>query len=416
MKGREKDCIILIDFHERYFQYYETRWGSRPDVPNVIYVAATRSRKQLVVVADAKATLRTVDLGVLDGDVEYVGSGRPSAYKFKHPQEEDKHIGVLDLLRHTDTATERTMLSFLTKIGESSVDAPTAEVASAVTFGNYAEDVSSFYGIVIPRIAEFHLTDRTMFGENVSNPNIVDSHKLIENPWDMTQSAFDAFPKTFWETVSAAYATDCGDRTWVEWFSIAVAEEAVINGRYHVARQILHYDWIDETFTNQCVGCVRETLGTTLGTFEVSLPAASLPRGAKQIIVHGIADYVEEPAADVAEHDAPLWEFKCCSDVTDAHLLQLGCYLALAGRTTGKLYAIKSGAIATIRLELKNAAAFLSSAMAKYAELPTSDIRMDIERFRAGLKSLAEEDDRSAAAQDYDDRPDTSSEFSLDDM
>lgn len=240
------------------------------------------------------------------------------------------------------------------------------------------------------------------------SPNIVDSYAAIVNPWDMTLEAYNAFPPDFWGRISGAFTVDPGERTWEEWFSIAVAEHAVYEGRYHVARQIRNYDWVAEDFANQCVTCVRETLAETKGSFEVQLPAMEMPRGSKKVTVHGIADYVEE------DPDAPLWEFKCTSDITDAHLLQLACYLALSERTTGKLYAIKSGTIATIKLYPKNAAALLGVAMQKYDERPHTDIDTDIARFREGLAPLVAVD--KAPADDDSDRPGGGTEFTLDDL
>lgn len=177
-KGREADCIVLIQLDEKYFKYYERQWGSRPDVPKIMYVAATRALKQLVIVADARATLRTLDPKTIDADVVYVTDKRPALYRFRHPKEKDLHVGVLDLLRHVDTGTERLMLSLIERAGVEHVGAPASEAAPTASFHapnlhansggatahRYVEDVSAFYGIVIPRIAEYHLTDETCFG------------------------------------------------------------------------------------------------------------------------------------------------------------------------------------------------------------------------------------------------------------
>ena len=417
MKGREKDCVVVLDFHEKYFQYYETQWGSRPDVPNIIYVAATRARKQLVVVADVRQTLRTVNPKTIDASVTYVTSKRPALYKFRQAKEKDKRVGVLDLLRHVDTATERAMLSLIERDESEYVNVPPDGVTTSFVFHSgsgqashrYVEDVSCFYGIVIPRIAEYHLKGSTKFGEHATTPNIVEAHSAIVNPWDMTQEAYDAFPSDFWENVSSSFTTDCGERSWADWFTLAVAEHAVYEGRYHVARQIRNYDWISQDFADQCVTCVRDTLSTTKGAFEVYMPSRSLTRGSRTIHLGGIADYVEEGS------DKPVWEFKCTNTITESHLLQLACYMALSGRKIGKLYAIRSGEVATIKLTPKNAETLLTTAMQKYDEIARTDIGLDIERFREGLAPLSAADEESDGCIE-DDRPDQGNEYTLDDI
>jgi hypothetical protein len=416
MKGREKDCVVVLDFHEKYFQYYELQWGSRPDVPNIVYVAATRARKQLIVVADARQTLRTVNPKTIDASVTYVASKRPAPYKFRPAKEKDKRVGVLDLLRHVDTTTERAMLGLIERGGSEYVAAPSEGVTTSFVFHSgsgqashrYVEDVSCFYGIVIPRIAEYHLKGSTKFGEHATSPNIVDTHAAIVEPWDMTREAYGAFPPDFWENVSSSFTTDCGGRSWADWFTLAVAEHAVYEGRYHVARQIRNYDWISQEFSDQCVACVREALTATKGTFEVYMPSRSLTRGSKTIHLGGIADYVEEG------DDKPIWEFKCTDAITDSHLLQLACYMALSGRRVGKLYAIKSGEVATIGLTPKNAETLLTTALQKYDETPRTDIGLDIERFRAGLTPLPTVDEADGCAEG--DNPDQGPNCTLEDV
>lgn len=416
MKGRESDCVVVLDFHERYLQYYEKAWGSRPGVPNIVYVAATRAAKQLVVVAERSATFRSVDAGRLAADAELVGGRRPAPFALARlPKEVDQHVGVLDLLRHADAASECRMLRLIERGGVDYAAAPAAPLAGVAAFRApeagaplYSEDVARFYGAVVPRVAELRLKGGSRFGERAHAPTIVAARKDAAWPWDMTQAAYDAFPPDFWESASAAFVTACEDRRWADWFLLAVALEAVVTGRYHVARQIRHYRWVSAEFVDQCAACARDALAATDGDFEVALPARALPRGTKSVVVRGVADYVERG------RDGPLWAFRCVEELTDAHRLQLACQLALAGRSTGRLYALRSGAIETIRLPPANAQPLLSAAMEKYEERPSSDIFADIARFLEGGPAAAP--DGAGGEDEPPDGPEDGAGFSLDDL
>jgi hypothetical protein len=74
MKGCEKDAIILMGFDETYFKYYDKDWKILDELPNIMYVAATRAKRELHIFADYKETLRTFDMTRLKEDVQIIST------------------------------------------------------------------------------------------------------------------------------------------------------------------------------------------------------------------------------------------------------------------------------------------------------------------------------------------------------
>jgi hypothetical protein len=410
-KGREADAILLCGFEEAYFRYYEKEWTDPHNLPEVMFVAATRARRELVIVAANKGTLRTFDMTRLRMDTTVLGApARPICAKPK--AEKDRFVGVLDLLRHIDVSTTRAVLSFIEVIETTRVGLPAVQPDLVVGFdndGGHYENVAMLYGIVVPRLAELRLTGGTKFGEFMAEPFIVATIDDLrkDHPEDITRAAYDSLPEGFWETVSCAFYTEITERTHHDWFLMAVAQHAMWGGYYHVARQIRHYNWVDDAFLTEATACVVKTLSaqgkaagpssssrlsssSTAGAFEVAMGGCVCPG----VYARGFADYVEG--------DGTIWEFKVASAVCDDHLLQVGTYLALAQledaskgvelARVGKVYAIRGGEIQTVRVT--DAVGFLRAVAGKFDPKITGDILEDI----AAFERLLAEDGEAARA------------------
>lgn len=374
-KGREWPCVVLVTFDELYLKYYEREWPPTAEqVPNIMYVAATRSLGELVILADERATLRTVNLARLAADAILVGKTPRQSAKHTQLSKKERKVGVTDLLRHMDGPTVYSMLDFVEECGERRVAAPRRAVGTIVRFDRHHESVATLYGIVIPVLAELQRTGSTSFGATFHNPVIVDDD-VHPGPNEIARKTHQAYPKDFWAKVASAYETAPKARTLEDWFRLAVACYAMHENMHHIARQIRHYDWIDVEFVAEAVECTKKALTGVSGQFEVSTPVMSWP----DLKLWGFADFV----ANVGGRPDACWEFKCVEEIADEHVLQLACYIALLGLTKGHLYAIKSGRILTIRVT--NPAGLLAAAIKKYAARDFGDIAGDIEAFRQTL-------------------------------
>lgn len=382
VKGKQFDCVIILGFDETHFKYIEKGWGYNPTLPNVIYVAATRAYKQLVVVASENVPFRTVDVSKLRSQAEVIGKVEKK-YTLSSPPGPPACLTVSSLVRHTSIYTMREAMKFVNIVEKKRVLKPKGKIPKfLVPFNGYSESVNVLYGIVIPAVAELHKTGQSTFGKNAAVPTIVENIKDVRPlSSDITMEAYNNYPDGFWSSIEEAMENDPSVRSWEEWFRIAVAEGALEDGRHHVARQLCHYDWVDEKFIIAASSCVEKVLAEKQGTFEAVLPITLIT---PKCDLFGRADFVEE--------DGIIWEFKCSENLTEEHILQLACYLAMAEKNTGQLYAILSGEILTI--ELLDGPELLKTLIKKYDGQPEMiDIVDDIKEFKLqnGIVDMQEE-------------------------
>jgi len=389
-KGLERDCTILINFDETYFQYFCTDWLEPHHVPNIMYVAATRARKLLVIIADPSKTLRTIKIDTLNEDVRGIFKDKLKSIKPSKSNTIMKRrtITVPDLIRFIDSATMHKLMQFIKVVEEKETKCPKTSVALTIQFHtdstdekvatlSYYESVGFLYALVIPALVELDKTKKSHFGKNATVPQIVDSIEEIEPfSYCITQAAYDSFPKSYWDTVQAASFTKPKNRTAEQWFQLAVAETVFNENGHHIARQITNYDWINKDFLLEAKQCLLDTLqnnesskeGKSLkgGEFEVKM---SKRLGLYDL--HGVVNYINKNEA---------WEFKCTHEPNLEHLLRLACYMALTDKSLGHLYLILSGKIVTI--ELTTPLKFLTTLLTKFDKKTIGNLVDDIEKFK----------------------------------
>lgn len=350
-KGCEFDCAFIYCFDENYFKFYEKTWGKRSGVPNTLYVATTRPRKQLVVVANVECTLRTIDHKTLEHDVQAPLSddiGPP--LKMVGNPKETRTMDVSTLIRHIDVATIALMRTVLVETSRRKVPVPSRTTKTFVGFLNtssnasYTEDVSPIYGIMIPILAALRKTGTTVYDakdskHRLTRPEIVrDMRDADPGSMAITPEALASYPPRFWDDLEDAQAMDPAKRSWEQWARMAITYQAFQSGAHHIARQILDYKWVDGAFVEACVDALVDTLKERKGEFEVQLA----PKTVKRQRVWGVADFIDDKKE--------VWVFKCTSTIQEEHILQLGCCLALSGHTVGHIYALLSGEIVTVQL------------------------------------------------------------------
>jgi len=337
VKGCERPCVVVVGLDETHFRYYDRAWSCEEEgVPNVLTVAATRASAFLVVVADAKSTLRTVNVATLDLSAELKGSpGRPTVAKPKKSKRPHM-ISVVNLLRHQHPESVRRAMARVHVLPAEKIQTPFVSAPQAkIRFGKLTEDLGFVYGTVGPILAEVATTGASLFGEGLAAPVVVGKNDKtrLEDPYAcvITEDEFAAYPPLYWEEVSTAVLTECEARTAGDWCRIAVARHAVEEGRHHIARQVTDYDWVDGRALEGARDTVLNALRGRLGEFEMVLPAVLA--GDKNVC--GRADHVDA--------DGFVWEFKFTSELREEHTLQLACYLALLGGGEGYVLALLSG-------------------------------------------------------------------------
>ncbi|KAI5923165.1 P-loop containing nucleoside triphosphate hydrolase protein [Camillea tinctor] len=105
-KGSERDLVIVLGADESYFEYLG-RDLPRDTLPNPVYVALTRARKQLVMVQDfSKAPMPCTQLTQLKETADYINIANGQMEKSSEPETDAKNLRiparvfVAQLVRH----------------------------------------------------------------------------------------------------------------------------------------------------------------------------------------------------------------------------------------------------------------------------------------------------------------------------
>lgn len=428
-KGLEWDCVIVTSFDESYFKYYERKWSHPTRLPNTQLVATTRGRKKLVLMACHNQTFRSVQLDLLDDTATVEGKHYPEPPHIAAIDDPDMNISVTELIRHQPFASVMKILDAVEVHGTRTVVAPGFTPDMFIEFGDIGESVANLYGIVIPTLVELESTGDCADFNRWSNPIIVKTAKEREEyPYGsvvLLESDLERYPPGFWDRAKEIADTPAADRTLEDWFLLAVAKNAIMEGKHHLARQIANYDWIDAKFVEAAKQCMLTVLNTAgIGAFEQVLPTVKI--GKKTI--HGVADHI-----DAAGN---LWEFKCCGDIAEDHILQTACYLTQLNHEVGyqkeiktaHIYAFTGGKIMTIALK-EDCIHVIETAVEKYEQRQEKiDIVEAIAKFAADHDidlEGGERFDENTAIDETDnltpdvesDRPaELAQQFTLDDM
>lgn len=374
MKGCERDCVIVLNFSESYFKYFDSAWSHPTRVPNVLYVAATRARQELILITEHDKTLRTVRVDKLKATTRLSGKHFPKNPAIVQTDPDlSKPIPVTDLIRHQPFSSTFRMLSMAAVVAERRVECPAHLPQFFVQFGELWESVANLYGTVIPVLVELDMTGSCEGFDQWSNPIVVKTIKERDSYRGMPvllESDIDHYPEGFWTNARRIADTAPYERSIGDWFVLSVAKNAIEEGKHHLARQISHYDWIDEEFVAEAKRNVVTTLEGKTGQFEKLLP--TYRAGPRRIC--GRADYIDGKGS--------MWEFKCVKEISDDHILQTGCYLAMNGGGVGYVYGFAGGQILTIQIQKDACSKFMQLAIEKYDKLRVrSDIGDDIQQF-----------------------------------
>jgi hypothetical protein len=391
-KGCERSCVILVSFDETYFKFYDKGWDDTPRdglLPNVLTVAATRAKSQLVVIAAQDETLRTVQPNL------FCGSGSEASVDVRGTADNPRHEKspaftsskykkcVTELLRHLHPATKRTAMSYVATtafVDIVSRDCPSFN--GKVEFKHsdkntssdtvLTEDLSFLYGEIPIVLAEVARTGTTKYDYSAAC--------AIRTTKDSAN-----WPLAFRERLADALAINRTKRTPTDWAVIGVARSAVENGDHHLTRQIAHFDWVEEKALIACRDIVLRALDDVDGDFEVKMPIKEIDN----LQIEGIADFVEKcTASSSSTSDERVWEFKL-NELSEEDELQLACYLALCGGGTGILMSIRRADRRRVVMRAEDATPFLI-ALAKSNPIVAKSLDTVIAEFDAEVVRTSE--------------------------
>jgi len=312
MKGRERKCVILIGFDESYFEYYDRNWPLSSDLlPNIIYVAATRSQEQLIIIQDnKKLPFRTIDKTRLSIDTDIKGNDHDHKILISN---NIKSRNIIDIIKHRNLSDILQLLSFI-KIEETAPSGHLLPYQNIIQFNGYFEDMKQHYSTLIPLYSQYKR-------DNKIDLNIVE----IDN----IKGMIDVYSKYNYLLLKE-------NKTIKEWMELCVMLSSINNKHHFYKEQITNFDWVDESY-------IIETSNRLLSTIP-SIGDFSYPCSYHNI--HGIIHYLT---------DNEIWEFKCTTSLTDNHIIQCASYISIHFMETGnlllgKLFNLRTNEILTITL------------------------------------------------------------------
>lgn len=338
MKGLERNCVIVLGFDRSYMKYYD-RGSPRlnPDLPNILYVAATRARQQLILVQGGKcAPLKTIKGELLELTCDVRG-------KETLPDDVDDTpvtivSSVTDTLSYLPTETVISLLNLIKSKQLNEYSQP-LQYEKVIKFGNYYEDVSNYYGILIPLYLQYKLHGKIHWGKITDiRPQFCD----ICTRYNYLLSK---------------------DKTLNEWMELVVLRFAYDHNRHFCVDQIKHYNWVDTSYIIECVNRLFNRVPAS-GKFErgcVGIPRKQCDEIAydnrlckfywvecSDNSVPSSLELIKEQNYNIVSRESPklhgvfdyltdyyIWEFKCVSEISDNNKLQLATYIALYYKETG---------------------------------------------------------------------------------
>lgn len=303
-KGRERQCVIVFGFDESHFEYYDKQWIDKHNLPNIIYVAATRAKEALVLIQDdKKLPFRTTNKKIINDTCLVMGQqGKRKIHKTL-----SREYNVTDLINHRATQDISDLLDLLDIESNHAYDI--LNFNHLIAFDGYYEDMKNYYSMLI---------------------NILVSHKLGKYEFQKFKIKNDQNRK--YEALIDK------DKTLKEWMELVVLLYGLKTGHYFYIDQITNYDWVDESFINQSVDRVINiiTENNKNGTFNQTITYQN---------VSGLIDYVDDS----------IWLFKCTLELKNEHYIQCACYIVLwylvhGKLLTGKIYNSRTNELVIVKV------------------------------------------------------------------
>lgn len=324
MKGRERKCVIIVGLDESYFEYYDRKWNTRGSseliLPNILYVAATRSREQLIIIQDSnKERLRTITTENLYDTCEVHGDPDEKTDKIGKITNKETKYQICDLIRHRD-ATDTIELLSLIEIDDFAPITTPLSYQNIVQFNGYFEDMRQYYNILIPLLAQYRKTGEIHFTQctpNKSDTNITRYNDLLK----------------------------LDNKTMNQWMELVVLFVAIQSNRLFYVYQITNYDWVDSVFINTQVDRILDFIKThnKPGTFQAHYSILH-----KTITLEGSINYLHMG-------DTSITEFRCTTHLSDSDKIQCATYISMYYLSSNvmphcKLFNIRTGEIVTVKV------------------------------------------------------------------
>ena len=335
---RARRHLVLLDplrgtrgSYPRMHATYDIWCGGTSDVVDVsdVHALQTEPQTDATCLALADAVKDTLVCSSVDDIVPLVarvsGERAPNPPRYKLP-EINRQFAVTELTTHANGVEMQKIcdeeLVVTTTVAPQTVIEYTSHVTFTYNGHNIVEDVSSFYGTMIPCIVEFERTGKCSIMEQVEAhiKNLEVNHTGVSK---------QVHGRKEYERLKAMVG-DVNARnrasTHATWAQIAVLYEMVFTGFKHTNRQILHYDWVNTDAVNAGTAALHHFLNQTE---EKEQPYASGVAFEVPVEFAGLCGSIDYAVRRSLRAAPLLVELKFVSELSVSHMLQVATYLAL---------------------------------------------------------------------------------------
>jgi nucleoside-triphosphatase THEP1 len=284
-KGLERKGVLVFGFDDSYFKYYN-KTCSLDLCPNEIYVAVTRALKYLVVFHHYENNYFSfINLNKLQKfcTFDQIMSIKDTVLNSKT----DITVGVTDFIKHLPI---NIIIKILTYFDEKIIQ---KENKNPVSIDHKSKQhkmyelVSDINGVAIPTYFEYLLTGKMSIYERL----ILSKHEFKKFEKDQQISIKNIL-----------YLSN-------EWLSY-------LSGYNFKVKQIHKYDWLNEKTALSFVEKIKKYISqNAIFEYQISMNGVEELRGRT---LNGYIDCI---------NNNEIWEFKCVSELTSEHKIQLACYM-----------------------------------------------------------------------------------------
>lgn len=302
-KGLERKVVVVLSFSETFYWLFKD--DPRAEVPNLLYVAATRAMEQLILVGHDTKDGQLPFLRSLSPcaflDVKSKGFLKPAVVSEAKPAN-NYSPSVRELTSHLPEAVMTEAMSHVKyrTVEKATVNIP-VPLSVPSTKPGLLEDVTELNGLAVPAMYEELIT------------------KKPSTLYVTTVAGLEGVKEAVAYRAELQLQPKGAKRTAADDLRLATINGFVTGGFLVKVEQIKERDWLSEQVVQQLFGVLAG-----------HLPLAAQP-AFEQSMKHKEKDLLEggifniKGTADVVTADT-IYELKCVSELTQEHLLQTVAY------------------------------------------------------------------------------------------
>jgi hypothetical protein len=302
-KGRERKMVIIFNFDSSYFKYYDKDNHTLNVCPSTLYVALTRSLHYLLLIADHKHP----PMPFLKYDIEELKTkSYMQVLEWEQPDLKKQgqtlntqRVSATQLIRHMKVETineisDRVKCLF-TCINPITTDVKFPKVVKGIN--DLKEDVVILNALALTTMFEVQNSQNSTLVNRIKTES-----KKKKNKYYLKH--INTIPDKLTE--------------YKHYLFVATLYYSINEGIHSKLAQINNYNWFTDEIVVQCFENIEKHVIKKLD-YEVELKDnnSEIDTGNFKLNLFGIIDGID---------DETIWEFKCVTEITLDHMLQLMIY------------------------------------------------------------------------------------------